>query len=234
MAYLFYLGSKLLPIAPSKLQVKIKNQNSTLTLINEGEINVLKQAGLTEVDFEILLPNVQYPFATYNDGFQKAIYYLDILEELKTSQESFQFIITREFPSGSSLHSTNMTVSLEDYTITEQATQGFDVVVSISLKQYKSYGTKICTVTFATDSTTATTTVTEERASDVSEIGIGSTVLVNGTLHTTSYGDGPGQSRSNYTGKVNFINLKGSHPYHVTTPDGGWLGWVTASSVQGV
>lgn len=234
MAYLFYLDKVLLPIAPSKLQIKITNQNSTLNLINDGEVSILKKAGLSEVSFDVLLPNVNYPFASYNDGFQKAIYYLDKLEELKTSQEPFQFIITREFPSGDSLHSTNMTVSLENYTITEQATQGFDVVVSISLKQYKSYGTKTCTITFSDDSTTATTTVSEERESDVSEIGIGSSVLVNGTLHTTSYGDGAGSTKTNYTGKVNFINMSGSHPYHVTTPDGGWLGWVTASSVQGV
>ncbi len=35
--YDFYLDKCLLPIAPQKLQVKIKNANSTLTLINEGK-----------------------------------------------------------------------------------------------------------------------------------------------------------------------------------------------------
>ncbi len=234
MAYLFYLDKVLLPIAPSKLTTKIKNQNSTINLINDGEVSVLKSAGLTEIDFEVILPNVQYPFATYKDGFENAKYYLDKFEELKTSMESFQFIITRQFPQGDSLYSTNIAVSLEDYTITEQASQGFDVVVSISLKQYVNYSTKTCTITFADTSDTSTTTVSEERESDVKEISIGSTVIVNGQLHRDSYGEGAGQTRTNYTGKVNFINLKGSHPYHVTTPEGGWLGWVTASSVVGV
>ncbi|MDE7060884.1 MAG: hydrolase, partial [Lachnospiraceae bacterium] len=59
-------------------------------------------------------------------------------------------------------------------------------------------------------------------------------VLVNGRLHRDSYGNGPGQTKNNYRGKINFINQKGSHPYHVTTPTGGWLGWVTADSVKGV
>ena len=40
--YDFYLKKCLLPIAPEKLQVKINNANDTLTLINEGEINILK------------------------------------------------------------------------------------------------------------------------------------------------------------------------------------------------
>ena len=41
MAYQFYLGSTLLPITPGSLDVKINGNNQTLTLINEGEINML-------------------------------------------------------------------------------------------------------------------------------------------------------------------------------------------------
>ena len=44
---------------------------------------------------------------------------------------------------------TNMKVSLEDYSIVEDAKKGFDLTVKISLKQYKHYATKICEVTFA-------------------------------------------------------------------------------------
>jgi len=35
-----------------------------------------------------------------------------------------------------------MKVSLEDYTITESADNGFDVTVKIRLKQYRDYGTQ--------------------------------------------------------------------------------------------
>jgi len=65
MAYYFYLGEMLCPIAPSKLQLNVENNNKTVTLINEGEINILKQAGLTEISFDLLFPNVKYPFAKY-------------------------------------------------------------------------------------------------------------------------------------------------------------------------
>lgn len=40
--YIFYLGEIQLPIAPSKMEMKIKNQNKTVNLINDGEINLLK------------------------------------------------------------------------------------------------------------------------------------------------------------------------------------------------
>ena len=52
MAYHFYLGNMLLPIAPEKFTLKINNANQTYTLINEGEINVLKTPGLTDIEFD--------------------------------------------------------------------------------------------------------------------------------------------------------------------------------------
>lgn len=153
MAYHFYMGKMLCPIAPSKLQTKIKGKNKTMTLINDGEVNVLKQAGLTEVSFDLLLPNVKYPFATYKSGFKRAAYFLGELEKLKNDKKPFQFIVTRLLPNGKMLFDTNMKVSLESYDIKEEAKQGFDVTVSIKLKQYREYGTKTCKVTLANTKT---------------------------------------------------------------------------------
>ena len=139
----------LCPIAPEKLQLKISNKNKTLVLINEGEINILKKAGLTEISFDLLLPNVKYPFAVYKSGFKKANYFLDYLENLKTSQEPFKFKVIRRFPDGKMIFDTNMKVSLEDYKPSDDAKEGFDITVSIKLKQFRDYGTKTCNITFA-------------------------------------------------------------------------------------
>ena len=146
MAYHFYMGKMLCPIAPSSLQIKIGNKNKSITLINEGEVNILKQAGLTNISFDLLLPNVNYPFATYKSGFKNAKYFLDELEKLKTDKKPFQFIVTRLLPNGKILFDTDMKVSLESYEIDEDAEQGFDVIVSVKLKQYRTYGTKICNI----------------------------------------------------------------------------------------
>lgn len=45
MAYKMYIAGVLMPVTPSKVQLKIKNQNKTLNLINGEEINILKSAG---------------------------------------------------------------------------------------------------------------------------------------------------------------------------------------------
>lgn len=143
MAYQFYLAGVLLPVTPGKLKVKINGQNKTMNLIDGSEINILNPAGLSEFSFEAMLPQVQYPFAEYEDDFEPPEYFLNHLEGLKTSQKPFDFLIIRESPSGDSFFDTNISVSLEDYTIEEDADDGFDVTVSVSLKQYRHYGTKV-------------------------------------------------------------------------------------------
>lgn len=166
--YHFYLNKTLCPVAPSKVEIKIKGQNKTVTLINEGEVNILKNAGLTDISFDVLLPNVKYPFAVYKSGFKNAKYFLDRFEKLKTKKEPFQFIITRTFPDGKMLFDTNMKVSLEDYIIKEDRKEGFDVVVSIKLKQYRDFGTKTCDVKFANSKPKASTPTKKRTAKSTS------------------------------------------------------------------
>ena len=147
MAYYFYLGNVLLPVPPEKVELKVKNKNKTYDLINFAEINVLKNAGLTEIEFEVLLPNTKYPFAMYQNGFQNAKYYLGILENLKINRSAFQFIIARRFPNNKTIYDTNIKVALEEYTINDNAKDGFDTKVKIKLKQYREYSTKTVQVT---------------------------------------------------------------------------------------
>lgn len=146
--YDFYLKKCLLPIAPPKLSIKINNANETVTLINEGEINILKKAELTDIEFECRIPQEKYPFAVYKSGFKGADYFLDYFESLKTSKKPFQFIVCRKRPTGKRLFDTNIKVSMEDYKITEDAKNGFDILVKIKLKQWRDYGTKTVNISF--------------------------------------------------------------------------------------
>ena len=145
MAYYFYLGNVLLPIPPSKLELKISNNNKTYDLINYSQINVLKNPGLSSLEFEVVLPNTKYPFAMYKNNFQNAKYYLGVLENLKVNRSAFQFIVVRKFPNGKDIFNTNIKVALEEYTITDTTEEGFDT--KVKLKQYKEYSTKKVQVT---------------------------------------------------------------------------------------
>ncbi len=150
MSYKCYLFGQLMPETPSKLTVKIKGKNKTLELLNEGEINFLRTPGLTEITLPLTFPMLT--------ASRRPEYYLDLLEKAKTGRSTTQFIMTRTTPNGRLLFDTNIKVSVEDYTITESATNGLDVSVEVNLKQYRDYGTKTIKVETEAKKTTAAVT----------------------------------------------------------------------------
>lgn len=99
------------------------------------------------MSFDILLPNVKYPFAIYKDSFQPTKYFLEQIEKLKTENKAFQFIVSRKMPNGRVLYDTNLKVTIEEYTISEEAKEGFDTKLKIKLKQYRDYATKTMQIT---------------------------------------------------------------------------------------
>lgn len=166
MAYSFFMvsGDKKVqfPIAPSDLTINVNGRNETVDLMNEGEVNLLKSPGLTDISFTALIPQVgKYPFAVNDEPIDT---YTDFLNEMLTSKKSFRFVVVRT--AGTKLlFDTNLQVSCEGYDLKESADNGFDVELAIKLKQYKEYGVKTITLvavttTKTTDTTTDTTKTT--------------------------------------------------------------------------
>lgn len=140
MAYEINIDGLVLPIAPSKIDTKFKGNNKTVNLINDGDVNILKLPGLTEVSFDARLSYNKYPFAV-ND--LKPGVFLDKFESLMVSKRPCQLKVIRTTQNNRMLFSTDLRVSLEEYTIKEDAKDGTDIVVSLKFKQYRDYGTKI-------------------------------------------------------------------------------------------
>jgi hypothetical protein len=164
--YYMFMDDMQIPIPPEKMRTRIKGRNRTFDLLADGEINILKAAGLTEIEFKILLPNASYPCnQSILGSFAKAQVYIDKLQVLKTSMQPFQFIMVRMTDGGEILNIENTKVTLENYDLDEDAMEGYDFYADIHLKQYKDYNTKKITVT--TDATGAQTgTVTAARSPD--------------------------------------------------------------------
>jgi len=180
MAYYFFLGDTMLPVPPPKMSVKIGNKNRTINLINEGEVNILKSPGLTEISFDAMLPNKVYPFADYSSSpggslvsaffgnsfsYQPADTFMEAMQSAKKNREPVRFIVTRLGENFRLLWDTNMLVSVEECPFNEDAKQGNDVTVPIRLKEYRAYGTK--EVEVSTDENgKQTVTVKETRQTD--------------------------------------------------------------------
>ena len=135
--YIIYLDKMLLPVAPASVNIAHKNMNETIKLINDAEFNLLKQEGLKEISFKFMLPSQRYPFARYLGFYQRPNYFLNKLKNLKKRAKPFQLIIIRTYPYlAQAYFNTNIKVSLEDYTVEENAEEGMDIYVDIKLKEF--------------------------------------------------------------------------------------------------
>lgn len=169
MAYYFFMGIPPipLPITPGALNIKTPSKNKTVTLINDGEINILKEQGLREISFEFLLPQQKYPFANYSISSYTATTLIPIINEWKKTKIPFQFIVTRMNPKGKILFYTNIKSQIEDFEYDEDAdAHGLDVMCKITLKEYKEYGTKSISLSSLAGivATAAVALVTNERS----------------------------------------------------------------------
>lgn len=130
--YSLFLGGIEFP-TPPKLTVKVKGQNKTLPLLDGGTFTFLRSPALTEITLPLTL--------TMLGAEHKPDYYLSHLGSFFEDKKPLRFILTRISPSGELLYDTNMLMSLEDYTTTEDAKNGLDVDVEISLQRYMEYKT---------------------------------------------------------------------------------------------
>lgn len=141
--YIVMLDDLCFPVAPQKIEWNSDSANETVTLINGGEANRIKNPPLTDVTIsDILIPRHKYPFARYDDNkFEGPKYFLDEFERMKTDLKPHRLIVSRASPDGKKMWAnTSMLVTIESYKWTEDAEQGPDVLVDLTLKQYRKYG----------------------------------------------------------------------------------------------
>lgn len=137
MAYEVYIDDMLLPIPPQKIPIKYPGQNETATLINGEEINITRPPGLAEISIDVVLPQMEYPCAMWDGSVEDAEEFISRLQDLKESGDAFEFIVIRDS------FDTNMDVTLEDYKVSDDVKEGLDLVVSLTMKEARHYGTKI-------------------------------------------------------------------------------------------
>lgn len=143
-----YIGAVHLPITPEKLEIVTPGGNETLRLINDGEINVLHSPGLKTFTFDVILPSLQsYPFQNYTMNGKEAEAFTKYFEELQKQQLPFPFIVSEKPKNKSgriSISYFNTLCTIEEQSVLMDASNGQDHIISLSLKEYKEYGTYLC------------------------------------------------------------------------------------------
>jgi len=220
-----------LPVNPDKLTVTYAGNNATVDIIKLGEVNLLKDRKLATIAFKSFFPQSDwFPAVRTRGQFVGPEFYKNFILHLLEVKKPCRLIIT-----GINI---SMKVSIEDFNFHHQGGDHEDMYYSLEFKEYKDHhivqtpiDVSLRTIMGVTISEPAPLSSPPATPLPPTEITIGCYVILNGRVHRNSQGDRPGRTFSNYRGKVNLINKKGTHPYHITTPTGGWLGWAAAESV---
>lgn len=140
MTYEVYLDDRRLPIPPKKIPIKYPGQNKKTNLISGEEINMIGLPGLAEISLDFILPRMHYPSAVWDGSVEGADALVEHLKDLMQAGRPFSFIVIR--PVGGKPEDTNMNVTIEDLKVSDDVSEGVDLAVSLTLKEYRPYGAK--------------------------------------------------------------------------------------------
>ncbi|CAD5900545.1 hypothetical protein R6Z02_01405 [Carnobacterium maltaromaticum] len=215
------------PVNPEEIKLKKSSNNSSVDIVQLGEVTEFSKTSLAETSFSSFLPATkEASYVQTKNKFWKPSQYIDFIEKIRKEQKACRFIVSDT--------KINMLASIENFEYSYEWGANGDVNFDIEFKEYREHAARFVKIVQQ---------VTKPNKPVISGSGIqnggtnkvvtqGCTAIVNGRLHRDSYGSGPGQTEVNATRKINFIANGRSHPYHCTTMDGGWRGWVTAGSVR--
>ncbi len=157
MAYEFYIDDVLLPVPPERIQTTFGGKNKSYDLISDGEINFLKNSAPTVFEFEFLVPCQKYPFATYENHFIDAKNFIDHFNAIKVNKKPIKFKIIRNKANGEFLYDTNLSVALEEYSVSEDANLLFDAKFKVRLKEFREVKTSLINKSKVSSSPTRST-----------------------------------------------------------------------------
>lgn len=229
MAVQFYLeieGKRyILPVNPSEIKLSENTSNHTAEVVKLGEVNQLGLKALTDFSFSSFFPNdLKKGYVNPKCTKMKPQAWVKTIQDARKNNRRVRVIAT-----GLSI---NILTAIESFEWGYQDSS-LDVYFLINFKEYRDYSAKYVK-TVKKKVSTARQQPKRPKPANNKPITAGCEVIVNGRLHRDSYGSGPGLTEKNARRKVNFISKGRKCPYHVTTLNGGWRGWVTAGSVKRV
>lgn len=218
-----------LPNNPPNFSDVFVADNQTTNIIALGEVNTLGHRKLREMPISSYLPNYPDSRTETTGKFQKPDFYIKFFEKVINDRKPVRLIVT-----GLNI---NVLVSIESFEY-QRYTDYVDY--TLTLKEYRNFSAKEVKIVQkpSTGSGDKTTAVQKKPSSrQKSGFAVGDVVICNGNFYHDSYKSSPyGTFRKDYEGKISIIVSKPqsgqTHPIHITTLGGGWLGWVQSSQIR--
>ncbi len=120
-----------LPVNPEQLQIKGQGDNEFLHIVKLGDISILKEPKLQEIQIKCFFPAMAhryYPYVLTPDYFQPPPFYIDFFENIREARIPCRFIVSDTV--------VNKMVSIESFHYTYEAGDE-DVFYELNVKEYR-------------------------------------------------------------------------------------------------
>lgn len=212
-----------LPFVPEKIDLKIDGNLKTLETINLGEVTIPRMRKPIQISFSSFFPGSDYlPGIAVKGNLWEVKRYVKFFTALMWKRNPVRFTVTG-FPD------ITIICVVKNFKYDWQGGSE-DCNYTLELVEYRD--TSVPTIPLISRYTKVEEKKPSPNNNLVKKVTPGCEVILNGRVFQDSYGNGPGKTFKDYHAKVNIVKTDGrSHPYHLTSLSGGWLGWVVKSSV---
>lgn len=127
------------PVLPETFSVKSPGRNDTATVLELGEINIIRDKGLTEISWKSFFPAHAAPYVN-TESTGTPMSYVNILQNARDQKRHGRFLLVGE---GLKI---SHEVAIEDVDYEEKGGEVGDIYYSIKLKQWKDYSATVIAV----------------------------------------------------------------------------------------
>lgn len=216
-----------LPVNPEQLIAPFQGNNTTDIIIKLGEVNILRDRKLSVFKIDSFFPlTAEGPYVLTKGEFKPPQFYVYFFQKMQQDKKIGRLIVTDT--------GINVPVVVENFEYSHNAGDD-DYLYTLTLKEHRYFGVKIAELDVPVgdvEVSSATVSVPKREAAS-GKFAIGDMVIANGKYWYDSYGASPFGTFNNYVGKISHIVTDSSrkYQYHITTPQGGYRGWVTLSQL---
>lgn len=227
-----------LPHNPAKLPVALDGNNQEYNVLGIGPITVPRYPKQKTIDISGYFPGRPDAFTLTTGDFKEPEFYISFFEKAMYDEVPILYTPVRYYENGEpfGVQDPGFLVLVDSFSAEERGGETGDFYYSLSLVEYRDYNPQALKVEQPKKPDEPAKAKTEPtRSIPKDQLYVGAAVTANGPFYSSSYGDEPHSTASGKRCKVSRIVTNDSarpYPVHITTEDGGALGWIKKDALQ--
>lgn len=229
-----------LPVNPDEIKSSVGSNNEDYNVLSLGPVIQPRTPKLKVVSFSSYFPGRPDSIMLQPESFKEPSFYISFFEKAFKNKEILTYIPSRCYETGEAYAATEdngFQAVVTSWEYSEKGGETGDFYYSLELTEYKDFSPITIAITGETDTQTQAAIAVPEKTRDVpkNQLYVGATVTVNGPYYYSSYGDIPYYQSNGATYLISRIitdDPARPYPIHITTANGGAVGWVKKDSCQ--